>query len=87
MGDKNLNIIQANVRSIYAPGRYAETKIMAYSKKPHLICISESWLKNNSKPTDLIGYHEIRKDRQGRDGGGLIILVNDNLKYKHTHKH
>ena len=85
MGDKNLNIIQANVRSIYAPGRYAETKIMAYSKKPHLICISESWLKNSSKPTDLIGYHEIRKDRQDREGGGLIFLVRDNLKYKHIH--
>ena len=66
---KNLKIIQANVRSLYAPGRLTETKIMAYSKKPHLICISESWLKNHSKPTEFLGYHEIRKDRRaGMEG-------------------
>ena len=47
------------------------------------MCISESWLKNHSKPTEFLGYHEIRKDRQGRDGGGLLFLVKDKLKYQH----
>ena len=47
------------------------------------MCLSETWLKNDSHPVDFMNYNQIRKDRQNRDGGGLLFLIRDKLQYKH----
>ena len=64
-----------------APGRLSETKILAYTKGPHLLCLSETWLKPEKDTPEFIGYKTtFRKDRQNRDGGGLLTLARDDIK-------
>ena len=54
-----------------------------YSKRPHIACICETWLKTAKEPT-FINYTCYFRHKEGRTGGGLAILVrNDvNAKYK-----
>ena len=64
-----------------APGRNSEAKILAYTKKAHIICISETWLKAEKNPPTFIGYKTVyRKDRANGDGGGILTLVRDDIK-------
>ena len=68
---ENLKIVQWNCKSIHAGSRLQELKIYMYSKKPHIACISETWLNTDSIPINLIGYKVIRKDRpNGERWGG-----------------
>ena len=68
-----MNIIQWNCRSIGATGRAGEAKILAYTKKAHIICISETWLKtgDNALITELNekGYSLFHDPRSSRGGG------------------
>ena len=41
---KSLKIIQWNCKSVNAPGRTQELKVLIYKEKPHIACISETWL-------------------------------------------
>ena len=64
-----------------APGRLSESKILAYTKKPHLLCLSETWLKPETDTPNFLGYKTIfRKDRQNGAGGGLLTLARDDIK-------
>ena len=58
-----------------------EAEILA-NNFPEIICISETWLKPDF-PDSLLPYHDkynvFRKDRTLRPGGGVIILVRNDL--------
>ena len=71
---ESLKIIQWNCKSVNAPGRTQELKVLIYKEKPHIACISETWL-NQSKSISAIGYKVIRKDRADAVGGGLLFLI------------
>ena len=81
MDETAVNIFQWNCRSIKEnTARRAELKILAYVHKPHLLCISETWLAQGNPTPDLIKYPKIfRKDRQNREGGGLLTLVREDI--------
>ena len=59
---KDLEIFQWNCRSIGIPGRAVELDKSLDEVKPHIACISETWLKANSKLMDFKGYTVSRKD-------------------------
>lgn len=73
-----LFIIHWNARSIYS--NLSEFKIYLYSKKPHLVCISESWLIPTRKPS-FVDYVSLRRDRQNARGGGLLILCRHDVPH------
>ena len=71
VNQKDLEIMQWNCRSIGTSGRASELDKSLDETKPHIACISETWLKVNSKLMEFKGYKTRRKDRPGgRDGGG-----------------
>ena len=55
---------------------------MMYTKKPHLVCLQETWLHNDSKKMKILGYNIIRKDRTERGGGGLLFAIREDLIYR-----
>ena len=80
VGYESLKIIQWNCKSVNAPGRTQELKVLIYKEKPHIACISETWL-NQSKSISAIGYKVIRKDRADGAGGGLLFLIREDLNF------
>ena len=58
--------------------------MLAYTEKPHILCISETWLKEDDPTINIMGFTPIdRKDRQDRDrekGGGLLTFIRDDIK-------
>ena len=55
---------------------------MMYTKKPHLVCLQETWLHNDSKKMKILGYNIIRKDRTEWGGGGLLFAIREDLIYR-----
>ena len=85
MEEESLNIFQWNCRSIRENmARRAQLLLLAYTHKPHILCVSETWLLQDMPTPDVRGYKEVaRKDRPNRDdrvGGGLLILARDDIK-------
>lgn len=73
-----LLIIHWNARSLYT--NLLEFKIYLYLKKPHLVCITESWLIKSRNPT-FINYVSYRKDRHNARGGGMLILCRADISH------
>jgi len=79
--NKYLKIMQWNARGIL--GKIAEFKncIAKMKKQPDIICIQETFLKEGKRlliPT----YNTERRDRENKSkGGGVAILVKENLPY------
>ena len=78
---EQLHLMQWNARSVKC--HLSDLKIAAYTTKPHVIAIQESWLKQKDKTPGFISYFTHRVDRIGRKGGGLLFLVRKNLNYVH----
>lgn len=74
----NFQMIHWNARSLYC--NLSEFKLFLYSYKPHLVCISETWLISSRKPT-FVDYVSYRQDRVEGRGGGLLILCRENVKH------
>lgn len=72
----NLKLVQLNCRSLY--NKLSEIKIYIYSKKPHIVCISETWLVGDKLP-NFINYTCMWQNRTNRRGGGLGILVRSDI--------
>ena len=54
---------------------------MLYTKKPHILCLSETWLKPGKETPKIKGYKTShRKDRENREHGGLLTYVRDDIK-------
>lgn len=52
-------------------------KLLLYTCKPSLLCLSETWVKEGFLPT-FVGYRSFWRNRDGH-GGGVCILVRDSL--------
>ena len=66
-----------NARSIIS--RKNELNIMVDNIKPHIIGITESWAHNDITYAELglEGYVMFRKDRIGKQGGGVLLYIKD----------
>ena len=71
-----LNILAWNCRSILS--KLSDFKIGLYTIKPHIVCLSETWLREN-RESSFINYRAIYKHRHGQAGGGIAILVRSDL--------
>jgi hypothetical protein len=74
--DRNLQIVSWNARSLN--GKLSELKVHMYSKKPHIICIQETWGSAGFEPK-FINYSGIFKHRINRRGGGLAFIVRNDI--------
>ena len=76
IGD-NLTVLSLNCRSIYS--KKLEIKLLVYNKRPHIICLSETWAVPDKLPT-FVNYNIFWKHRtSGSRGGGLATLVRSDL--------
>jgi len=52
-------------------------------EKPDIVGISETWIHSNTRDFDgeyeLQGYRMFKKDRIGKEGGGVLLYVRDHL--------
>lgn len=77
-----INICHLNAQSLCARqlGKLDEFRYCFINSKLDIICVSETWLKENISDTivDLDGYKVLRNDRKyGRGGGVCIYFKND----------
>jgi len=73
---EQLRILTWNCRSLYT--KLSHFKIRLYASKPHVVCLTETWLKQNREPS-FINYTAYYQHRNHRPGGGLAILVRNDL--------
>ena len=76
---KDLKIINWNCRSIFS--NLGEFQEFLDSSKPHLVGLTETWLKPN-KSINFKGYDTIRCDRVNGLGGGVAVLISRELTYE-----
>jgi endonuclease/exonuclease/phosphatase family metal-dependent hydrolase len=76
----SLQIIHLNIRS--AKKNFDEFQLLLASLKTffHIIVLSETWLGDPSHWVPLNGYKAYHSVRYSRKGGGVTILVDDNIK-------
>ena len=71
-----LKLAHVNIRSC----RNKEVEISVFLKENDIdiLTLNETWLKNNFK-LDIPNYTITRKDRPSRQGGGVAILVRNDI--------
>ena len=77
-----INISSLNVNHIFP--KLDELKFHLSQKlKPHILGLCETFLHNNIKDNQLHikNYNFERKDRQNKQGGGLIVYISENISY------
>ena len=81
MGEEGLNIVQWNCRSIKQNiPKINELKYLIGTHKPHVACLNKTWLDEDIGRPKIQGYTRIfRKDRAGREGGGILTLIRDGV--------
>lgn len=75
----SLNILQWNANSVQK--KRDDLLALAGRLKSDVIIISETKLKNSDK-FYLPGFFTIRNDRDGGRGGGVLIAVRRNIKFR-----
>ena len=73
---KPMNVMFWNSRSL----KYPKPTFIA-SRKEDIICLNETWLKGEDKP-NINGYNAITKNRTKQTGGGVAILLEENMNFK-----
>ena len=73
-----LKLAEKNIRGC----RNKEVEIPLFLKENDIdiLTLNETWLKNNFK-LDIPNYTITRKDRPSRQGGGVAILVRNDIKF------
>ena len=51
-------------------------------KYPDIILLCETWHSKNSPVPEIEGYSSVHKYREHKKGGGVAILISENLNYK-----
>ena len=51
-------------------------------KYPDIILLWETWYSKNSPTPEIEGYNSVHKSRECKKGGGVTVLVSENLNYK-----
>ena len=72
----SLSILAWNCHSLYSKLSFFKVKL--YALKPHIVCLCETWLKDNFLPS-FINYTPFFISRSNRPGGGLAILVRNDV--------
>ena len=80
----SLSIVQINIRGIYSKKSELIDLLdnVLENNQPDAILISETWLTPKSPDIIVPGYRFIHKPRLHKRGGGVGILLTDNIRYK-----
>ena len=81
----DLNIIHLNIRGIISKQTRLTNMLQTCIGKHliHIVTINETWLsKDNEHLLNIPDYNVIKKNRTGKKGGGVCILVHKSLYYK-----
>ena len=76
--ETNITTIIFNCNSIYK--KVEEIKDMLSNTKPDLLCLTETWI-NKSEPK-FCGYSSEWKHRLQKTGGGIGILIREDIPYQ-----
>ena len=52
------------------------------NKYPDIILLCETWYSKNSPTPEIEGYNSVHKYREHKKGGGVAVLISENLNYK-----
>ena len=77
-------IMQLTVHGLYSKMDQIKSLLdtVTTEKKPDVLMLCETWQSKNSPIPDLPRYDYIHKARTHKLGGGVGILISDNLTYK-----
>ena len=73
--DSNLSILQWNCHSLY--NKLIHFKNFLYSRNSHVVCLCETWLRDNYEPE--FKYYKKYICNRDEQGGGIAILVRNDL--------
>ena len=78
---KGLKIIHLNARSLV--NKISQIRLLCKDTNADFLCISESWLSPDHDDIEfsINGYKLFRKDRIGRNGGGVCVYSKINNNY------
>ena len=82
--NSDLAIVQLNIHGLYSK-QYKLKELLTNTfkgKVPDVILLCETWQSKNSPISVIEGYSIVQKYREDRKGGGVAILISDNLKYR-----
>ena len=81
---ENLLIVQLNVRGLSSKVDQIKRLIDTNpcNRPPEVILLCETWLNDSSPPINIPGYNLELENRIGKKGGGVAILIRENLIYK-----
>ena len=81
---EGFSLIHFNCRSIKSCFEDLKDYLVSLRRHFEVICISESWLKNDDNINDymLDNYDMVYRNRTNKRGGGVIIYVSHVLKFK-----
>ena len=84
VGNKDLNVIQLNIRGINS--KITELiHLIDHSLKdspPDIIALCETWLTKDSPTPNIPGYEFVHKCRLHKHGGGVALLISNHIKYR-----
>ena len=72
----SINLLSWNCHSLYGKLNHFRTNLYKYT--PHIVCLSETWLRNDREPV-FINYQKYLCNRNQSSGGGIGILVRRDL--------
>ena len=79
--NNKLSGIQLNCRSLN--NKLVPIKLLIYNSKPDIVAFSETWINHNSKYVPyFVNYNSEWEHRTTGLGGGLGLLIRDNIQYK-----
>ena len=85
MNETDLNIMHLNVRGLINKQdpllRLITT--LGGKNKVSMVSLNETWLCNDTiSKVDIAGYNYVGKCREGRKGGGIGVLLSDEIRYR-----
>ena len=83
--DCDLNLLHLNVRGLISKQSKLVKLLQSCIGKHtiHVATINETWLtKDNEHCLNIPDYHAVKRNRLGKRGGGVCILIHKSLKYK-----
>lgn len=81
-GEKELIVLLLNIRSIRNKLNELEIFIDSIKKKPNIIIITESWLRDNETQFfNLKNYQSVTNCRTNQRGGGIIVFIKDEIGF------
>ena len=76
--DNVLRILQLNIRGIVS--KQSDLRILLLEQQIDICLICETWLTStNENKLDIAGYNYVGKLRSNRKGGGVCVLVKENI--------